>query len=139
MRNVMRNIDAGRGADFEVTNQQALSRTLSALCKRGLVRINPKHGGYLLTAEGRTELVRQGPPLTEVVRAVADFLAGPKDRYGRVDIGAGADDRARAARERIREFAVHYGVTGTGTTVLDQCAAVLRAAIQQRIDLSTHG
>jgi hypothetical protein len=67
-----------------------------------------------------------GAELLEAAQAVADYLAGPKDRFGRVD--AAADEATRDARERVRQLAIQYSVTGARTT-LDQCATVLQAAI----------
>lgn len=125
MRRVLREIEAGRGADYEVTNQQARSRTLTALCKRRLL-CTSRDGRYYLTADGRESLglPREEPSLREVMRVIADFLGSPKDRFGRVDL---SNDQAREARERIRQLALHYKLGGS-ETYLDQCAAVLRAA-----------
>jgi hypothetical protein len=76
--------------------------------------------------QANAALIAAAPDLLESARAVAAFLAGPKDRFGRVD--PAANDDARAARERIRDLAVRYGMKGS-QTYLDQCAAVLSATI----------
>jgi hypothetical protein len=87
-------------------------------------------------ADGTTFMCRQREgveALADVFAAadaVAEFIGGAKDRLGRPD--PAANDDMRAARERVRELAVKYRVTGQDRhtfTYLDQCAAVLRAAI----------
>lgn len=65
--------------------------------------------------------------MREAAEAVAAFIGGAKDRLGRPD--PAANEEMRAARERIRELAVRYGVAAGHHTYIDQCAAVLRAAI----------
>jgi|ERR1041384_4213499 ribosomal protein S14 len=66
------------------------------------------------------------PDLIAAAQAVAAFLSGPKDRFGRVDVGA--DVATLAARNRVRELAIQFQVPGS-ETYLDQCAAVLVAAL----------
>jgi hypothetical protein len=62
-----------------------------------------------------------------VLDVVSLFLGGAKDRLGRPD--PAASDSMRQARDRIRELAVRYGVAGGHHTYIDQCAALMRAAI----------
>lgn len=77
---------------------------------------------------GEKSIVRrkETPPLAQAMRVVAAALEMPRDRLGRLDYAA--TDEARAARERLRELAIHYAIPGS-TDTMHQCAQVLRAAV----------
>jgi hypothetical protein len=74
------------------------------------------------------EIERQlpGDDLPAAAEAVAAFIGGAKDRLGRPD--PAANDQMREARQTIQQLATAYGVQAGHATVLDQCAALLRAA-----------
>lgn len=67
--------------------------------------------------------------LAAAALAVARFIGGSKDRLGRPD--PDASEEMREARERVRTLARQFGVQGGHETYLDQCAAVLRAAVER--------
>lgn len=88
-------------------------------------RFESPRGAYM--AGAKTILRRKCTvTLTQAVRVVAAVLEMPRDRLGRLDYAA--TDEARAARERLRELAIHYAVPGS-TDTMHQCAQVLRAAV----------
>jgi len=66
--------------------------------------------------------------LQEAADAVAAFIGGAKDRLGRPD--PSANDAMREARARVLLLATKHGVQGGHHTYLDQCAALLNAAIR---------
>lgn len=72
--------------------------------------------------------MKNAADLLEATQAVADFIGGGKDRFGRPD--PVATQEMREARERVRLLAVKHGVAGNHHTFLDQCAALLKAAIK---------
>lgn len=102
-----------------------------AICMRGQRCILPTAAGpdgASFTERGANlRLIAAAPDLLEASAAVAAFIGGPKDRFGRPE--PTANDDMRAARERIREMAVQHGVAGGHHTYLDQCAALLNAVV----------
>jgi hypothetical protein len=86
-----------------------------------------EHGPSEEDARRIVQCVNAHDELVAVTAAVACFIGGAKDRVGRPD--PAADDVMRNAREQVRVLAERYGVQGGHATYLDQCAALLRAAI----------
>lgn len=81
----------------------------------------------MMTPAQEAAPVVDGGALREAAQAVADFIGGDKDRFGRPD--AVATVEMREARERVRLLAVKHGVAGGRKTFLDQCAALLNAVL----------
>lgn len=71
------------------------------------------------------------------IAAVATFIGGAKDRLGRPD--PAASDTMRRARQEVRDLATKYGVAGGHATHLDQCAALLRAIINDGVQEDGRG
>jgi hypothetical protein len=90
--------------------------------------VNPDERSVpLFTAEQVISLRASRDELLSATAAVAAFIGGAKDRLGRPD--PAANDAMRAARDQVRALAERYGVQGGHQTYLDQCAALLNAAI----------
>jgi hypothetical protein len=76
-------------------------------------------------------MTKREQQLIEALEAIAGVLEMPRDRLGRLDMGAayGKDwDAAHTAREALRQLAMKYDAT-TAPDYMGQCAAVARAVI----------
>ena len=100
----------------------------AAMLERIAAQVPTPNGEALCAVAARVrERSKAHEELVSVMDAIARYIGGPKDRFGRPD--QNANDDMRKARADILALARFYGYAGNHATVLDQAAAVLRAAI----------